>query len=160
MREADSLRAQKTSLYALGAVSRTADAKALAALQKVKGKAPATEALKARSFTRIGSLRWAEEVTQDTFVRAYTHLDQFDEHRPFYPWLATIAVRLAQNWLGARHASGRTNRLCSSRWTSLPQPAICLMSSSLMSAACICGDLWQGSLRASALPSCSTIVMR
>lgn len=41
----------------------------------------------------------AEEVTQDAFVRAFTHLDLFDEHRPFYPWLATIAVRLAQTWL-------------------------------------------------------------
>jgi RNA polymerase sigma factor (sigma-70 family) len=41
----------------------------------------------------------AEEVTQDAFVRAYTHLDHYDDHRPFYPWLATIAVRLAQNWL-------------------------------------------------------------
>jgi RNA polymerase sigma-70 factor, ECF subfamily len=48
----------------------------------------------------------AEEVTQDTFLRAFTHLDQYDEHRPFYPWIATIAVRLAQNWL-RRHASVR-----------------------------------------------------
>jgi len=49
----------------------------------------------------------AEEVTQDAFVRAYTHLAYYDEHRPFYPWLATIAVRLAQNWL---RAHGRTVR--------------------------------------------------
>lgn len=41
----------------------------------------------------------AEEVTQDAFVNAYTHLDRYDERRPFYPWLATIAVRLAQTWL-------------------------------------------------------------
>ena len=41
----------------------------------------------------------AEEVTQDAFVRAYTHIDRYDQSRPFYPWLATIAVRLAQNWL-------------------------------------------------------------
>jgi RNA polymerase sigma-70 factor (ECF subfamily) len=49
----------------------------------------------------------AEEIAQDTFVRAYTHLGQFDARRPFYPWLATIAVRLSQNWL--RHY-GRTDR--------------------------------------------------
>ncbi|MEN8377067.1 MAG: sigma-70 family RNA polymerase sigma factor, partial [Gemmatimonadota bacterium] len=30
-------------------------------------------------------------------------LDLYDEKRPFYPWLATIAVRLAQNWL-RRHS--------------------------------------------------------
>ena len=41
----------------------------------------------------------AEDVTQDAFVRALTHLDRYDEGRPFYPWLATIAVRMAQNWL-------------------------------------------------------------
>jgi RNA polymerase sigma-70 factor, ECF subfamily len=41
----------------------------------------------------------AEDVAQEAFVRAFTHLDQFDRTRPFYPWLATIAVRLAQNWL-------------------------------------------------------------
>ena len=41
----------------------------------------------------------AEEVTQDAFVRAYTHLGQYDDRRPFYPWIAAIAVRLSQNWL-------------------------------------------------------------
>lgn len=41
----------------------------------------------------------AEEVTQDAFVRAYTHIGQYDDRRPFYPWIAAIAVRLAQNWL-------------------------------------------------------------
>ncbi|MEO7190095.1 MAG: RNA polymerase sigma factor [Vicinamibacterales bacterium] len=41
----------------------------------------------------------AEEVTQDAFVRAFIHLGQYDANRPFYPWLAAVAVRLAQNWL-------------------------------------------------------------
>jgi RNA polymerase sigma-70 factor (ECF subfamily) len=49
----------------------------------------------------------AEEVTQDAFVRAFLHIDQYDEHRPFYPWLASIAVRLAQNW---RRRHGQTSR--------------------------------------------------
>jgi RNA polymerase sigma-70 factor (ECF subfamily) len=49
----------------------------------------------------------AEEVVQDAFVRAYQHLDAYDEHRPFYPWISTIAVRLAQNWL-VRHSRLRT----------------------------------------------------
>lgn len=44
----------------------------------------------------------AEEVAQDAFVRAFVHLDAYDERRPFYPWLSTIAVRLAQNWLVRR----------------------------------------------------------
>lgn len=45
----------------------------------------------------------AEEVTQDAFVRAFVHIAQYDDERPFYPWLAAIAVRLSQNWL-YRHA--------------------------------------------------------
>jgi RNA polymerase sigma-70 factor (ECF subfamily) len=44
----------------------------------------------------------AEEVAQDAFVRAFVHLDAYDERRPFYPWLSSIAVRLAQNWLVKR----------------------------------------------------------
>lgn len=40
----------------------------------------------------------AEEIVQDTFVRAYIHLERYDDQRPFYPWLAKIAVRLSQNW--------------------------------------------------------------
>ena len=44
----------------------------------------------------------AEEVTQDAFVRAYRHIAQYDRERPFYPWLAAIASRLAQNWLRQR----------------------------------------------------------
>ena len=44
----------------------------------------------------------AEEITQDAFVRAYTHLHLYDDRRPFYPWLATIGVRLAQTRLARR----------------------------------------------------------
>lgn len=44
----------------------------------------------------------AEDVAQDAFVRAFVHLDAYDERRPFYPWLSSIAVRLAQNWLVKR----------------------------------------------------------
>ena len=40
----------------------------------------------------------AEDVVQEALVRAYTHLNRYEEIRDFYPWIATIAVRLAQNW--------------------------------------------------------------
>ena len=43
-----------------------------------------------------------EDNTQDAFVRAFKCLEQYDVSRPFYPWLATIAVRLAQTRLGRR----------------------------------------------------------
>lgn len=48
----------------------------------------------------------AEEIAQDAFVRAFVHLDRYDDARPFYPWISTIAVRLAQNWLVRRTLAG------------------------------------------------------
>lgn len=45
----------------------------------------------------------ADDLAQEAFVRAFLHLKAYDSARPFYPWLSTIAVRLAQNWL-VRHS--------------------------------------------------------
>jgi len=61
----------------------------------------------------------AEEVTQDAFVRAYTHLDRYDDQRAFYSWLASIAVRLAQNWL---RQHGQTMRREGTSLDSAPEP--------------------------------------
>ena len=47
----------------------------------------------------------ADDVTLDAFVRAFERLDLYDVRRPFYPWLATITMRLSMNWL-ARHSPG------------------------------------------------------
>lgn len=62
----------------------------------------------------------AEEVTQDAFVRAYLHLNRYDDSRPFYAWLATIAVRLSQNWL---RAHGRNVQREGTALDSAPEPA-------------------------------------
>ena len=61
----------------------------------------------------------AEEITQDAFVRAYTHIRSYDPARPFYPWIASIAVRLAQNWL-RQHA--RTEKREGAALDSIPEP--------------------------------------
>ena len=37
----------------------------------------------------------AEDATQNTFVKAFTKLDSFDEQRTFAPWLLSIATREA-----------------------------------------------------------------
>jgi RNA polymerase sigma-70 factor (ECF subfamily) len=68
----------------------------------------------------------AEEVTQDAFLRAYTHIRQYDASRPFYPWLAAIAVRLAQNWLVHRGRTLRHERPApdDTREPSAPAPAL------------------------------------
>jgi RNA polymerase sigma-70 factor (ECF subfamily) len=63
----------------------------------------------------------AEEVTQDAFVRAYTHINSYDDQRPFYPWLASIAVRLAQNWL---RSHGRDVRRAGTPLEGAPEPEV------------------------------------
>src|SRR5262252_8116828 len=37
----------------------------------------------------------AEDVLQETFLRAYEHLDQFQGNSKFYPWIVRIAVNQA-----------------------------------------------------------------
>ncbi|HEY7817465.1 MAG TPA: sigma-70 family RNA polymerase sigma factor [Vicinamibacteria bacterium] len=41
----------------------------------------------------------ADDITQDTFVRAYRSLESFDLERPLQPWLLRIAMNLAINYL-------------------------------------------------------------
>jgi RNA polymerase sigma-70 factor, ECF subfamily len=41
----------------------------------------------------------ADDITQETFVRAYAHLDRFQLGRPLAPWLTRIAVNLSINYL-------------------------------------------------------------
>jgi RNA polymerase sigma-70 factor (ECF subfamily) len=43
----------------------------------------------------------ADDITQETFVRAYSHLDRFELGRPLAPWLTRIAVNLSINYLTA-----------------------------------------------------------
>lgn len=45
----------------------------------------------------LGDAAEAEDVAQETFVRAYLALDRFDIDRPLRPWLLSIAANLARN---------------------------------------------------------------
>lgn len=50
----------------------------------------------------------AEDVVQETFLRAYRNLASFDRLRPFRNWLYAIATNLALNALRARQRRGLT----------------------------------------------------
>jgi RNA polymerase sigma-70 factor (ECF subfamily) len=39
----------------------------------------------------------ADDVIQETFIKAYTKLDTYDDSYPFYPWLYRIAVNTSLN---------------------------------------------------------------
>ena len=44
----------------------------------------------------------AEEILQDTFLRAFRHLDNIREGVSLSPWLHRIAVNLAYDWTARR----------------------------------------------------------
>ena len=44
----------------------------------------------------------AHDLAQETFVKAYFHLDRFDDSRPFAPWLFTIAANKARDYVARR----------------------------------------------------------
>lgn len=47
----------------------------------------------------MGERQSAEDLTQDTFIRAHQRLDTYDESRPFGPWIRRIAANLCINEL-------------------------------------------------------------
>jgi RNA polymerase sigma-70 factor (ECF subfamily) len=46
-----------------------------------------------------GDLDTAMDIVQDSFIRAYKAMDRFEEGKPFYPWISTIATNLTLNHL-------------------------------------------------------------
>lgn len=53
------------------------------------------------AYLFLGDADDAEDITQETFLRAYHGLKRFDPTRPLRPWLLSIAANLARN----RHRS-------------------------------------------------------
>ncbi len=49
------------------------------------------------AYLFLGDPDDAEDVTQETFLRAYHSLKRFDPTRPLRPWLLSIAANLARN---------------------------------------------------------------
>jgi RNA polymerase sigma-70 factor (ECF subfamily) len=49
------------------------------------------------AYLILGDAADAEDVAQETFIRAYTALERFDETRPLRPWVLSIAANLARN---------------------------------------------------------------
>jgi RNA polymerase sigma-70 factor (ECF subfamily) len=49
-----------------------------------------------------GSAADAADLTQDTFVRAWIHLDKYDPRKKFFTWLYTLSLNLIRNHLRKR----------------------------------------------------------
>jgi len=54
----------------------------------------------------VGNPHDAEDLTQETFLRAYQSIRRFTPSRPFLPWLLTIARRVAATHWRQAHPSG------------------------------------------------------
>ena len=70
-----------------------------------------------------GTHQSADDMAQETFIKAYFALGTFDARWPFYPWLRRIAVNASLNYLKAR---GRERPFDDSRRPELlagPRPA-------------------------------------
>lgn len=53
-------------------------------------------------YRMLGEPESAEDAAQETFLRAYQHLDRYDESRPFELWVLTIARNLCLDILRRR----------------------------------------------------------
>jgi RNA polymerase sigma-70 factor, ECF subfamily len=53
----------------------------------------------------------AEDLAQDTFVRAFVHFERFDPERPVLPWLIAIARRLCLDLLRRRRMMARSQTM-------------------------------------------------
>lgn len=58
------------------------------------------------TYRMTGSMTEAEDLAQDTFVRAWQHLDSFQGNSRFSTWLCRIAMNACLNW---RQREGRRN---------------------------------------------------
>ena len=50
-------------------------------------------------YRMLGERREAEDLAQETLIRAYNKLDSFDASRPFGPWIRKIAANMCLNRL-------------------------------------------------------------
>jgi RNA polymerase sigma-70 factor (ECF subfamily) len=53
-------------------------------------------------YRLLGERRSAEDLAQEAFIRAYTHLASYQPERPFGPWVRRVAANLCINQLNLR----------------------------------------------------------
>jgi len=51
------------------------------------------------AYRMTGSLDDADDLTQETFIRAYQNLRRFNQSKKFFTWLYTISINLIRNHL-------------------------------------------------------------
>jgi RNA polymerase sigma-70 factor, ECF subfamily len=51
------------------------------------------------AYRMTNNLHDADDLTQETFIRAYQKLQQFDQDKKFFTWLYTVGINLIRNHL-------------------------------------------------------------
>ncbi|MCO7177067.1 RNA polymerase sigma factor SigW [Sporolactobacillus kofuensis] len=57
------------------------------------------------SLRMVGNTQEAEDLSQETFIRAFNHIDQYDHDRKFSTWLFRIATNISIDFLRRRKAN-------------------------------------------------------
>jgi len=94
------------------------------------------EAVFRLSYLLLGDPDDAEDIAQETFLRAWGRLRRFDLTRPLRPWLLSIAANLSRN---RRRSAGRYFAALRRGFRDQPPPATIEDASALHSEA---SDLW------------------
>jgi RNA polymerase sigma-70 factor (ECF subfamily) len=55
-------------------------------------------------YRMMGERREAEDMAQESFLRAYERIHTFDAERPFGPWMRRVAANVCLNHLAARRS--------------------------------------------------------
>ena len=69
------------------------------------------KSIHALAWRKIGDFHYAEEITQDTFLRAYQNLSTLEDPSRFLRWLHVIMERLCLNWLRKQKSEKRSQSL-------------------------------------------------
>jgi len=72
----------------------------------------------------VSDLELAKDLAQESFLRAYERLDQFDPSRRFGPWLFRIGVNLTLDYLRKRKRRGRWTLFSDAGGERSPDPAV------------------------------------
>ena len=76
------------------------------------------------TYRFVHNMETAEDLAQETFLKVYDRLEQFDSSRRFGPWLFRIGVNLTLDYLRRKKRRGRWS-LFTDRWKEkVPDPPV------------------------------------
>jgi RNA polymerase sigma-70 factor, ECF subfamily len=75
------------------------------------------------AYRMTGSSDDADDLTQETFIRAYQYLWRYDMHRKFFTWLYTLALNLIRSHLRKKNKYNKSSEELSAHLLSDKNPS-------------------------------------